>query len=162
MDKTCDHTSVGVVIRDAQGRFLLLKRARFPVGIAPPAGHIDDHGSAEQAALDEVQEELGLTIKPEDLHWTAIRDRRIDNQCRRTDGTYHVWTVYKAETFTGQLKPSADETKGAAWYTSNQVKALIAGTKNYETGNVAEEDWEANPGMEPIWASFFAELGYLK
>jgi NUDIX domain len=72
MTKQCDNTSVGVVIRDAEGRFALLKRAKFPVGIAPAAGHIDDHGSPEQAALDEVREELGIVLTLDELKKPAL------------------------------------------------------------------------------------------
>jgi hypothetical protein len=60
--KTCDNTSVGIVITDHQSRYLMFDRATFPPGTAPAAGHIDDHGTAEDAARAEVEEELGLTV----------------------------------------------------------------------------------------------------
>src|SRR5487761_1087297 len=102
MSKICDHTSVGVIIHDQMGSLALLKRAKFPVGIAPAAGHIDDHGSPEQAARDEVYEELG--IKVTDLAKTSISNRRVENKCRREGGDYHYWYVFEATIADATLK----------------------------------------------------------
>ena len=33
------------------------------MGYAPVAGHIDDHGGPIKAAVDEVHEEVGFTVK---------------------------------------------------------------------------------------------------
>src|ERR1019366_5810903 len=65
--KLCDNKSVGIIVRNPEGSFALLKRAYFPIGYAPVAGHVDDHGSVEQAAVDEVIEEIDLTVTVEDL-----------------------------------------------------------------------------------------------
>jgi 8-oxo-dGTP pyrophosphatase MutT (NUDIX family) len=161
MAKVCDHTSVGVIIKNFDGKLALLKRAKFPVGIAPVAGHIDQHGSPQQAAIDEAEEELGLTIDPGDLQPTSITARRVDNQCRRENGTHHVWTVFEAEQFLGDLAPSTDETKGAGWYAPAQVQKLAGRTKARRAGKIADKEWEANPGLEKIWLDFLTELGYV-
>lgn len=109
--KTCDNTSVGIVITDHQGRYLMFDRATFPPGTAPAAGHIDDHGTAEDAGRAEVEEELGLTV----TGLTHVTGGWRDNPCRRLPGARstghrHEWTVYRA-TVTGDLTPSAHETK---------------------------------------------------
>jgi 8-oxo-dGTP pyrophosphatase MutT (NUDIX family) len=158
-DKTCDHASVGVVIRDPQGRFALLKRAKYPIGIAPAAGHIDDHGSPEQAARDEVYEELGLSTN--ELQNTAIQDRRVDNKCRRIGGNYHQWYVYNVTVEDTALRPSKDETKGAAWFDKGELQTLADRTAAYHAGKIAESEWEANPGLEEVWVPFMRELGYI-
>jgi len=44
MTPQCDNKAVGVLIFDKDDRMLLLKRGRYPMGYAPVAGHIDDHG----------------------------------------------------------------------------------------------------------------------
>jgi 8-oxo-dGTP pyrophosphatase MutT (NUDIX family) len=159
MIKKCDNTSVGVIIRNSEGQFALLRRAHFPVGIAPVAGHIDSHGSPEQAALDEAEEELG--VSPLTIKKTAIYDRRVENKCRRPNGSYHVWYVYDANTAGTLLKPSADETKGAAWYDVGQLEALAARTRSFQAGKISEEDWATNPGLEEVWLAFMEELGYI-
>lgn len=159
--KTCDNLSVGVVIRSPEGNHALLKRAKFPIGMAPVAGHIDEHGGPEIAAINEAWEEVGLTIAPDDLVVTAIKDRRVNNTCRRTGGDHHVWTVYEAARFSGDINPDPDETKGAEWYTPEQVQAFADRTKAFLAGEINPNDWEENPGLEDVWLAFYVELGYV-
>ena len=161
MSKNCDNMSVGVIIQNSEGKIALLKRARFPVGIAPPAGHVDDHGSPKQAALDEVREELGLIIAPDNLRPTGIQERKVNNQCRRPGGDHHVWWVYEANEFSGELVPDPEETKGADWYDATQLQSLADRTKAFRAGSVPADEWGANPGLEEIWLDFLVELGYV-
>ena len=160
--KQCDHTSVGVIIRNSAGEIALLQRAKFPFGMAPVAGHIDDHGSSEQAAVEEVQEELGVKVALSNLKKTVIENRRVDKKCRRPGGDYHVWNVYEVAEFTGDLKPSTDETRGAGWYNSEQLQQLADRAMAYRGGLIIEEDWQNDPGIEGVWLDFFDELGYVK
>lgn len=162
LPKYCDNKSVGVIIKNNIGSFALLKRARFPVGIAPPAGHVDDHGSFEQAAVDEVNEELGLTVAIDDLKKTIIDKRVVNNKCRRIGGDHHEWVVYEAEVFKGDIVPDPDETKGADWYTPAQVQELANRTRAFRAGEIDQSDWEENPGLEEIWLDFFVDLKYVK
>ena len=158
----CDNKSVGVVITNTEGELALLRRARFPIGIAPPAGHIDDHGSPEQTAVDEVHEELGLMISFGGLHKTAIQERRVDNQCRRPGGDHHNWTVFETNQFEGGLRPDPDETRGADWYEPELVQALADRTRALQAGQIPQVDWEADPGLEEVWVDFLSELGYVE
>ena len=160
--KNCDNKSVGVIIQSPEGEFALLKRARFPIGIAPPAGHIDEHGLPEQAAVIEVQEELGLVIAINRLRNTVIQDRRVDNLCRRPGGDHHNWWVYESNEYSGELAPNADETQGADWHNPDQLQALADRTKAFQTGQVGQEEWQTSPGLEEIWLDFFTELGYVQ
>lgn len=150
----CDNASVGVVIESA-GRVLLLTRAKPPAGIAPPAGHVDDHGSPDQAARAEVAEEVGLTVTGLSKVLTGWRD----NVCRRrtTGRVGHQWTIYRAQA-TGQLRPSRDETRGARWYSRAEVQRLADRTAAYAQGEVSEADWQRRPGLEPVWCHWLHEL----
>jgi 8-oxo-dGTP pyrophosphatase MutT (NUDIX family) len=159
--KPCDNTSVGVIIRNENGAFALLRRARFPFGYAPVAGHIDDHGSVEQAAIDEVVEEIGLHITQEDLHPTVIARTRFDYHCRRKGGTFHDWWVFTVGNYTGEIKPSLDETKGADWYTASELQLLADRARQYQAQMIEQPEWEADPGLEEIWVIMFAQLGYI-
>ena len=160
MPKNCDNLSVGVIIRDEAGSYALLERRKFPIGIAPAAGHVDDHGSREQAAIDEVREELGIVLAIESLK-KVIDSKRIQNQCRREGGDYHDWTVYEAYTTTQTLQPDADETKGARWYTPEELQALADRTKMYLGGEISDEDWAENPGLEDVWLAHLTDLGHI-
>ena len=160
--KLCDNLSVGVVITSRDGEILLLERAKFPVGIAAPAGHIDDHGSPEQTAIDEVHEEVGLVISRDHLYATSIHERRVEKMCRRVGGDHHIWWVYEADQFSGELIPSADETKGARWYSLAEVQKLADRTRSYLAGEISDADWQNKPGLEDLWLEFLLELGYVE
>lgn len=153
----CDNLSVGVLITDRAGRHLMFDRARPPVGVAPVAGHIDDHGGAEDAARAEVAEEVGLTV----TGLTPLRSAWRDNRCRRAPGPRgigHRWTIYRAEV-TGDLAPSAEETRNARWLTPAEVQTLADRTAAYAHGEVGDTSWAAAPGIEPVWVEWLAAAG---
>lgn len=162
MTKHCDNKSAGIVLRDSEGNFALMKRAKFPYGYAPSAGHIDDFGTPENAAIQEMREELGIYLKKSDLKQTDIYGLRVDKKCRRPGGDHHVWYVFEAEVAKGnKIKPDADETRGADWYTHKELQTLADRTKAYLNGEVLEEDWQNNPGLEEVWVDFMLELGHI-
>lgn len=161
MEKYCDNHSVGVILTNENDELALLTRGRFPIGIAPPAGHIDGHGSPEQAAIDEVAEEIGVHLSLESLHKTIIRHRRVENICRRIGGDYHQWTIYQAAVAQMDLHPDPDETQGAAWYSQVAVRDLVERTRRYQLGVISEDEWARQPGIEIVWADFLTELGYV-
>lgn len=154
MEKYCDHKSVGVILTNEYDEIALLKRARFPIAIAPPAGHIDSHGTPEQAAIEEVYEEIGIQVNLEDLAKTSIVNRRVFNVCRREGGDYHDWTVYEANVTKQNLQADLDETNGAEWYSRDTFRKLAAKSLHQTV---------ATPGtLEPVWLDFMTELGYLE
>lgn len=156
VDKECDHKSVGVLVwRDGvSGReIMLIERKKFPPGLALSAGHEDAHGSPEKAARAELQEETGLIAEQMKLIWHG----RKENPCRR-GSTWHDWYVYEALEFSGDLKPSPDETKQAGWYSEEQLNALAQRTKDYLVGGVPENEWQQSPGLEPVWYELLQEL----
>jgi len=155
--KTCDNTSVGIVITDHQSRYLMFDRATFPPGTAPAAGHIDDHGTAEDACRAEVEEELGLTV----TGLTHVTGYWRDNQCRRLPGargTGHDWTIYQA-TVTGDPTPSARETKNVRWITPDALQESADRTVAYAQGRITDAEFEAAPGIEPVWMQWLADIG---
>lgn len=162
MEKYCDNRSVGVILTNDHNEYALLTRGRFPIGIAPPAGHIDGHGSPEQAAIDEVGEELGVALAIDGLRRSAIMNRRVENVCRREGGDYHIWNVYEACVDKGTvLLPDPLETNGAKWYTDDEVALLAERTRLYSAGKVSDGEWAARPGLEPVWLDFLQELGHI-
>ncbi len=136
MDKTCDHASVGMFVWK-EGKLLLIERKKFPPGFAVPAGHVDDDTSYESAAKRELLEEVGLTATKLEL----IFEGRKENPCRRKDGTWHQWKLYKVEA-TGELKPSESETKQAGWYTLEEVTMM-------------------KDKLEPVIQELFKDIGIL-
>jgi 8-oxo-dGTP pyrophosphatase MutT (NUDIX family) len=157
--KTCDHKSVGVVITDQYGRYLLLTRARPPVGRAPVAGHVDEHGSPRETALAETREEAGLHLD----QLRMLDAGHVMNICRRPpshpthDG--HDWTIFGASVDdAADLRFSALETHGGDWYTAGRLQELVDRTVSYAEGELSEAQWQADPGLEPVWAYWLDRL----
>lgn len=152
MSKTCDHTSVGMLIWK-EDRLLLIERMKFPFGFAPPAGHVDGDVSYEESAIREIEEEVGLKVENLEL----LIEGRKENKCRRKDGSWHYWKIYKAET-NGEVQRSLDETKQVVWLSQDELKLLSQKTEEYLTGKISEEVWRKNPGIETVWHEWFKEL----
>jgi ADP-ribose pyrophosphatase YjhB (NUDIX family) len=153
MAKICDHTSVGMLVW-RNDKLLLIERKRPPFGFAPPAGHVDEDGDDfEAAAKRELEEEVGLITKDIEL----VIEGRKENHCRREDGNWHYWKIYKIDA-EGDIKPSEDETKQAGFYDKIEIAVLIDKTKRYLNGEIKQEDWEQNPGLEPVWYEWLKEL----
>lgn len=148
----CDHTSVGLLVWRS-GKLLLIERRRPPYGYAPPAGHVDDHGSFEDAAREELREEVGL--KSAELR--VVAEGRKDNKCRRPGGDWHYWKIYEAGV-SGDVKASPDETKSTRWADRRALEQMADRTRQYLAGSVNQAEWERSPGLEPVWDGWLKEL----
>jgi ADP-ribose pyrophosphatase YjhB (NUDIX family) len=150
--KKCDHTSVGMLVWN-NGKLLLIERMKFPFGFAMPAGHVDGDATFEIAARRELGEEVGLNA----LEIEHVLDIRKDNPCRREDGTWHHWKLYRVEV-SGELSRSLEETKQAKWFTVDEIKSLAKRTESYVAKKITESEWEKSPGLEPVMYELFKEL----
>lgn len=159
--KRCCGSSVGVIITDDQQRVLMVTRGWFPHGIAPVAGHVyDAHTDVVDALATEVKEEVGLTVTSH----RKVGQGHLPNLCASLPAEPvpgHYWWVYRA-TATGTLTPAADETKGAAWYTRAQVRALADRTLAHARSEVTEDAFLADPGLEAVWIRLLADAGLLE
>lgn len=156
MNRACDHTSVGMLVWRHR-RLLLIERRKPPFGFAPPAGHVDDHGSFETAAKIELKEEAGLDAK----HVELLIEGRRENTCRRKNGTWHHWRIYRVIE-EGRLRRSRSETKRIGWYSEEDLRKLISRTHRYLRNEINETQWRRSPGLEPVWCEWFDELGLLE
>ncbi|MFJ8969647.1 MULTISPECIES: NUDIX hydrolase [Streptomyces] len=150
----CDHASVGVMISSPSG-LLVFKRATPPAGMALVAGHVDEHGGPEQAARDEVTEEVGLNVTR--LH--LLLDQWRPNRCRRTPSgpVGHHWWIFQAEV-SGSLCPSPREIRAPRWIHPDQLQQHALRTAAYANGAVNHEEFEREPGLEPVWCRFLHDL----
>jgi isopentenyl-diphosphate Delta-isomerase len=122
------HRIVSIFVTDGQGRMLLQLRGA-QVKIYPncwdqaAGGHVDEGFSYDQAAANELAEELGVHNVPLKQLGTfrsndKLDDGRIINQFER---------VYLAELSDGtELKLQADEVSKVQWFTAAELKALIS------------------------------------
>lgn len=149
----CDHKSVGMLVWKNED-ILLIERKRFPFGFAAPAGHVDKDTSFEDAAKRELQEEVGLSVK----NMKLLIEGRKENICRREEGNWHYWKVYRIKVFEGNLTGDKDETKQAKFVSLDLLNELSEKTEAYKRGEISESDWEKSPGLEPVWYDWFKEL----
>lgn len=157
MSEACDHTSVGVIIENENDQILIIEREQFPFGLAAPAGHIFPHGSSENAAIVEVEQEVGLIIAASSLE-KVIEGRRINNHCKRSGGDHHVWDVYRTRIAGQTVQRSLRETKSAGWYTTQELQQIADRTQN---GRLRGE-FEPSSYFEDVWLNFFIELGVVR
>lgn len=148
----CNQTSVGmIVIRDK--KILLIERMKFPFGFAPPAGHVDEEETHEDAAKRELAEEVGLKTSS----MTLVFEKTLHNICRRVEGTHHLWKVYVVVS-EGDVIPSKEETKSHRWVDKHQLHQLMKKAEEYKVGLISESEWTGDPGLELVWVTIFDSI----
>lgn len=75
--KICNHTSVGVILKNADSQILLIDRKLFPLFFACPAGHLEDEEQPEAGVIREAKEEVGLDI----YNLKLVLHERFNNPC---------------------------------------------------------------------------------
>jgi ADP-ribose pyrophosphatase YjhB (NUDIX family) len=102
----------GAVVRDGEGRLLLVLRANEPSrGLwSVPGGRIEAGETAAEAAVREVREETGLDVAVGEV------------LCRVGLGTYVVEDF--AATVVGGTLRAGDDADDARWFTTDEVRDL--------------------------------------
>lgn len=131
------HKSVGAIIKDKEGRILMLDRKKFPFGWACPAGHIDKGEKPEEALVREVREETALIAEDYKL---IFHEFISWNKCSR-GVSGHDWYVYEILRWSGDLKIDETEEKSIDWKSQEEIKKLQ---------------------LEEVWEYWFKKLGILK
>lgn len=168
MSKICDHTSVGVIIKNGE-QFCLIKRENYPVSYAFVAGHLDGD-TPEAGAKREAQEEVG--IHTAEMRF-VYRDL-LDNPCKRNGGAFHQWTIFESYDWKGTLKANSDAAD-AFWCSYRELYRLAQHTFIFaDKLHIFPEDlrrfthevssnpaWIADPGLEPAWFVLLNRIGIL-
>ena len=107
------------LLRDDQGRILLIKRSDNGLW-AVPAGGMELGDTVRQCAIRETYEETGLT--PTKLTPIAIHSGADSAETNQWGHTYqfHI-TVFLATAWTGQLVTHTDESTDAGWFHPNHL-----------------------------------------
>lgn len=110
----------GAIIKNKEGKILLIDRKKFPFGWAGPAGHIDKDESPEETLTREVKEEVNLNIKKNKLLLHEFVEWNVC--CKGTRG--HDWYLYEILDYNGEVKINKEEAKSAGWYSAEEIKEL--------------------------------------
>ena len=108
---------MGAVIKDDQGRLLLIKRGHAPAaGLwSLPGGRIEPGETDAEALVREMREETGLVIDPAQLIGTVRRPAR--------DGVVFDIRDYAATVTGGTLCPG-DDAADARWVDARELQSL--------------------------------------
>ena len=177
MAKVCDNTSVGEIIRDGEN-IAVIERHNYPQAYALPAGHVDGDNPWSAGVERECREEVGIEI----LENKLVLKKELDNPCKREGGSHHLWEIYEAVAWHGELK-AGDDAKRAFWKTPAELRALAARTEYFmrkygitydQVGrltqaifgeNSAEKktdsEWEKEMGLEPVWYYILTKVGVI-
>jgi len=126
--------SVGAIIKNSEGRILLIERRKEPLGWAAPAGHMEEGESPEEAIIREVQEEVGFRV----IDLKLVHNEFIKwNICSRGHNG-HDWFVFELLSYTGDFKLEKREAKDYKWVDLNEFNEIL----------------------EPAWQYIFKKLKY--
>lgn len=118
-------TGVGVIIRDERGRILLEKRSDNGIW-AIPGGGIEPGESVEEAALREIKEETGLTVKITKLIGIYSEpSERIVTYPDNGDVCHLVDVIVEATIVSGTLTRSS-ESEDLQFFDPHQLPSEIA------------------------------------
>eukprot|EP01059_Diplonema_ambulator_P028390 TRINITY_DN47173_c0_g1_i1.p1 TRINITY_DN47173_c0_g1~~TRINITY_DN47173_c0_g1_i1.p1 ORF type:complete len:166 (+),score=51.35 TRINITY_DN47173_c0_g1_i1:49-498(+) len=123
--------SAGIVVRNEEGKVMLMQRQYFKGGKAVvlgwelPKGRVEKGETKEQAAVREVEEETGLKgLTPEDLtllDQTTYTMQRNGEKVAKTVVFYHA--VVKGEPVF-DLEMRERGTHAVSWFTRDEIKRL--------------------------------------
>lgn len=139
--RKCPGDSVGGILYKGD-KILMLWRLSYPQGWAPPAGHVDKHGSSEQALKNEFKEEVGIEVLDAKLIFNGV----INNPCKR-GFNQHEWFVCEIPEGSWQGEPRVMEPEKARevrWFTEEEITEI------------------STQDLDPAWHDIFKKLGLRK
>ena len=108
-----------VMIQNSKGEFLIQKRSKQKGGkYAATGGHVKTGQTSIEGMMDEIQEEIGLTVKPEELE--CIFSQRFDDEQVFFDLYY-----MKKDFEISDLVLQEEEVESASWKTIEEIDELI-------------------------------------
>ena len=103
--------AIAIIVQD--DKFLAIKRSqmvRAPGKICFPGGGVEEGESFEQAAVREMQEELGVVIEPIRTVWSSVTAWNVEV----------YWIL--ADIVSGEIQPDAAEVEWYRWMDLNELR----------------------------------------
>jgi 8-oxo-dGTP pyrophosphatase MutT (NUDIX family) len=138
-------TSVGSLIwkNEEKKELLVQYRLSHPVGLACPAGHIEEGEAPSDANKREDEEEVGIAVANEDQK--EILHKTYPNPCGKGHDA-HEWWVYEVTKFSGEPRlVEHTKHKFVQWMSWDEILEYIA-----------------RNDVDPAWIMIFRDLGMLK
>ena len=108
-----------VMIQNSKGEFLIQKRSKQKGGkFAATGGHVKSGQTSVEGMIDEIQEEIGLTVKPEELE--LLYSSREDEQ----DVFFDLYYM-KKDFEISDLVLQEEKVESASWKTIEEIDELI-------------------------------------
>ena len=108
-----------VMIQNSKGEFLIQKRSKQKGGkFAATGGHVKSGQTSVEGMIDEIQEEIGLIVKPEELE--LLYSSREDDQ----DVFFDLYYM-KKDFEISDLILQKEEVEAASWKTIEEIDELI-------------------------------------
>lgn len=108
-----------VMIQNSKGEFLIQKRSKQKDGkYAATGGHVKTGQTSIEGIMDEIQEEIGLTVKPEELE--CIYSQRFDE----TQVFFDLYYM-KKDFELSDLVLQEEEVELVQWNTIEEIDELI-------------------------------------
>ena len=137
----CPRGSVGAVLKNKDGAYLVLYRKEFPKGLAFVAGHKDAGEQPHDALIREMREETGIDVKD----YEVLIHEKFPNPCK-SGFQNHEWWVYEITDWSGE--PELKE--------SEKHEFVMYMPKEEITAYVQKND------VDPAWGKFIFPLLSLK
>ena len=108
-----------VMIQNSKGEFLIQKRSKQKGGkFAATGGHVKSRQTSVEGMIDEIQEEIGLAVKPQELE--LLYSSREDDQ----DVFFDLYYM-KKDFEISDLVLEEEEVESASWKTIEEIDELI-------------------------------------
>ena len=108
-----------VMIQNSKGEFLIQKRSKQKGGkFAATGGHVKSGQTSVEGMIDEIQEEIGLAVKPQELE--LLYSSREDDQ----DVFFDLYYM-KKDFEISDLVLQEEEVESVSWKTIEEIDELI-------------------------------------
>ena len=111
---------IGAIIKNQQGEYLVQYRLKHPIGLALPAGHIENEEDPESCLKREVAEETGMRF----VSYKEVLHETFPNECPKVHEG-HEWWVYEVVAEGEPVLCEPDKHKFLRFMSAGEMKQYV-------------------------------------